>query len=66
MTSFPSHLWRTSSRTTDVGHCVEVALTSGAVGIRDTKDRQGGTLTVTPAAWAGFMDRLKTGGYDQD
>ncbi|SDK27403.1 protein of unknown function [Actinopolyspora mzabensis] len=65
MTSFPSNLWRTSSRTTDVGHCVEVALTSRSVGIRDTKNRAGGTLTVTPATWAGFVDRLKTGNYDR-
>lgn len=59
------HAWRTSSHSNDIGQCVEVALTSRAVGIRDTKDRAGGTLTATPAAWAGFLNHLKTGDYDQ-
>ncbi|WP_425286454.1 DUF397 domain-containing protein [Actinopolyspora xinjiangensis] len=59
------HTWRKSSRTTDIGQCVEVALTGRAVGIRDTKDRAGGILTVTPTVWAGFVERLKTGDYDR-
>ncbi|WP_019856035.1 DUF397 domain-containing protein [Actinopolyspora mortivallis] len=57
--------WRKSSRSANNAHCVEVALTSEAVGVRDTKDRQGGILTITPTAWAGFVERLKTGDYDQ-
>lgn len=65
MTGFPSHLWRKSSHTTDIGQCVEVALTDEAVGIRDTKDRAGGLLAVTAEAWAGFVGRLKTGDYDR-
>ncbi|SDK28547.1 protein of unknown function [Actinopolyspora mzabensis] len=62
---FTAHAWQKSSYSNDDQGCVEVALSSRAVGIRDTKDRASGTLTVTPAAWAEFMDRLKTGGYDQ-
>lgn len=27
--------------------------------VRDTKDRDGGTLTFGPAAWAGFVDLAK-------
>ncbi|GAB3560468.1 hypothetical protein J2S53_003368 [Actinopolyspora lacussalsi] len=57
--------WRKSSRSHQKTNCVEIALSSQAVGIRDTKDRQGGTLTVSPAAWAGFLNHLKTGDYDQ-
>ncbi|NYH80351.1 hypothetical protein FHR84_003708 [Actinopolyspora biskrensis] len=60
-----THHWRTSSYSNDIGQCVEVALTSEAVGIRDTKDRAGGTLAVRPESWAGFVDRLKTGEYDR-
>ncbi|MGJ7909000.1 DUF397 domain-containing protein [Actinopolyspora sp. H202] len=60
------HTWRTSSYSDDIGQCVEVALTSRAVGIRDTKSRKGGTLTVTPAAWAGFLNHLKTSDHEQD
>ncbi|WP_017972737.1 DUF397 domain-containing protein [Actinopolyspora halophila] len=57
--------WRKSSRSHQKTNCVEVALTSEAVGIRDTKDRSGGTLAVHPQAWTGFVDRLKTGEYDR-
>nr|WP_170837578.1 DUF397 domain-containing protein [Actinopolyspora xinjiangensis] len=62
---FTAHVRQTSSYSNDDQGCVEVALTSDAVGIRDTKDRAGGTLTVTPAAWGGFVERLKTGDYDR-
>lgn len=36
-------------------NCVEVAVTSRAVHVRDSKDREGGRLSVTPAAWADFV-----------
>ncbi|NHD16342.1 MULTISPECIES: DUF397 domain-containing protein [unclassified Actinopolyspora] len=65
MTAFPASLWRTSSRTNDTGHCVEVALTAEAVGVRDTKNRSGGTLVLAPETWAAFVGRLKDGGCDR-
>jgi hypothetical protein len=37
------------------GQCVEVAIAPGAVHIRDSKDRSGPVLTVTPQAWAGLV-----------
>ncbi|MFE0028398.1 DUF397 domain-containing protein [Amycolatopsis sp. NPDC059021] len=42
--------WAKSSHSTEQGDCVEVAI-SEAVGIRDTKDRASGHLTVSRQAW---------------
>ncbi|GAA2664784.1 DUF397 domain-containing protein [Streptomyces aculeolatus] len=39
----------------DGDNCVEVAVTSQVVHVRDSKDREGGQLSVTPAAWADFV-----------
>lgn len=49
--------WRKSSRSNGQGgNCVEVADNlSGVVLVRDSKDRDGGTLTFTPAAWRSFV-----------
>lgn len=60
MTTFPTQLWRTSSYTQEAGQCVEVAITSEAVGVRDTKNRAGGHLTVPAAAFTQFLDAVKT------
>ncbi|MFY1688121.1 DUF397 domain-containing protein [Plantactinospora sp. WMMB782] len=52
--------WRTSSRSNAVGECVEVADNiPGRVLVRDTKDRDGGTLTFGPAAWQAFVSLAK-------
>lgn len=40
------------------GQCVEVAV-AGHVTVRDTADRDGATLTLTPAAWQAFTSTLK-------
>ncbi|WP_410810666.1 DUF397 domain-containing protein [Micromonospora sp. 067-2] len=49
--------WRKSTRSSsNGGNCVEVADNlPGVVLVRDTKDRDGGTLTFGPAAWASFV-----------
>ncbi|GAA0509027.1 DUF397 domain-containing protein [Saccharopolyspora thermophila] len=53
-------VWRKSSRSNgNGGACVEVAVTPEVVGVRDTKDRDGGTLTFTPDRWAAFLTALK-------
>lgn len=44
------------------GQCVEVATTPEYVGIRDTKNRPQGYLTVSPKTWRAFIkDTLVTG-----
>ena len=47
--------WHKSSYSSDQANCVEVAASTTTVGIRDTKDREGGHLTVPASAWAAFL-----------
>lgn len=52
-----------SSQTTN---CVEVAFVEeGYVAVRDTKDRDGGTLVYTPSEWAAFVEGVRLGEFDQ-
>ena len=49
-------VWRTASYTNGNGACVEVAgLDDGFWAVRDTKDRAGPVLTVTPGEWTAFI-----------
>lgn len=52
-------LWRTSSFSFANGNCTEVASDGSAVLVRDTKDRAGPVLRITPAAWARFTRGMK-------
>ncbi|MCI2418685.1 DUF397 domain-containing protein [Saccharopolyspora sp. K220] len=52
--------WRKSSRSNGYGgNCVEVALTRQVIGVRDSKDRGGGTLTFAADRWHTFVTGLK-------
>ncbi|MFE2075163.1 DUF397 domain-containing protein [Streptomyces misionensis] len=47
--------WVTSSYSANGGQCVEVATNvPGTVPVRDTKDREAGTLAFGPDAWKAF------------
>ncbi|WP_084628465.1 DUF397 domain-containing protein [Amycolatopsis nigrescens] len=48
--------WRKSTYSGDKENCVEVAIGSDAVGVRDTKNRQAGHLAITPGAWRAFLE----------
>ncbi|MBA9046261.1 MULTISPECIES: DUF397 domain-containing protein [Streptomyces] len=48
--------WFTSSYSNNGGDCVEVAANvPGTVPVRDTKDRDAGTLTFSTNSWSAFV-----------
>lgn len=54
-----SNEWRKSSYSNGGGNaCVEVG-TAGSVLVRDTTNRDGGTLSFTAQAWSVFVAGLK-------
>jgi hypothetical protein len=62
--AFLPQSWFKSSRSGSASNCVEVGFGAGAVGVRDSKDREGPVLVLGPAAWRSFTASLKTGTLD--
>ncbi|MFC4911594.1 DUF397 domain-containing protein [Actinomadura gamaensis] len=53
--------WRKSSRSHDDGdHCVELADASTGVAIRDSKNPDGGHVTVERAAFCVVLEQIKS------
>ncbi|MGW0191302.1 DUF397 domain-containing protein [Streptomyces sp. NPDC003362] len=51
--------WRKSSYSSGgSGDCVEVALTPASIHVRDSKDRHGPQLALSPAVWGDFLSHL--------
>ena len=61
--NFSSAMWRKSSLSGDGsnGACVEVAFVSAAVGVRDSKNLDGGHLVFEGTTWQAFAVGLKAG-----
>lgn len=51
--------WRKSRASNPNGECVEAASGPGGVAVRDTGDRTGPVLQVSPEAWHQFLTGLK-------
>ena len=57
----PAGSWRKSSYSSGSSpDCVEVGHGRQAVGVRDTKDRTGGTIVVSRTAWVAFVGSVTT------
>ncbi|WP_131743050.1 DUF397 domain-containing protein [Actinomadura roseirufa] len=57
--------WRKSSHSTDIGgECVEVAALTPMVGMRDSKDPDGPTLTLSHTAFTTLVTEIRTGAHD--
>lgn len=57
--------WRKSSKSLhNPEQCVEVATAPGRHGVRDSKNPESGTLTLSCRQWADFLNATKHGRYD--
>ncbi|SFT08297.1 DUF397 domain-containing protein [Saccharopolyspora flava] len=62
---FSEAQWFKSSRSQTQNACVEAAHVPGFAGVRDTKDREGGTLVFNSRQWSAFLDDVKSGLVDR-
>lgn len=52
--------WKKSSYSgANGGDCIEAASADGTVLVRDTKNRDGGTLGFTTSAWGAFLAAIR-------
>lgn len=57
--------WIKASKSFAHGNCLELAaMPDGAIGVRDSKDKEGPVLRLTRAELAAFLDGAKAGEFD--
>jgi len=58
-------IFRKSGRSGQQASCVEVATNlPDVVAVRDSKNRDGGTLVFAPSEWAAFLSGVRDGAFD--
>lgn len=57
-TSFDNALWRKSSRSLGVSNCIEVAMNSGSIGVRDSQNPDKKTLNFSSHQWRGLIQAV--------
>lgn len=64
----PGTPWHKSSYSNGNGgnNCVEVSFRDGAIEVRDSKHRDGPTLTFTSAEWLAFLAGVCDGEFDPE
>lgn len=55
---FPAEAWHKSSYSGTQTECVEVARIPDSVGVRDTKHRDAGALSLPDVVWQSFLSRM--------
>jgi hypothetical protein len=63
MTESSNLVWQRSSYCS-TGTCVEVALSDENIILRDSKNKEGPTLTFQPSEWNAFLNGVKSGKFD--
>jgi predicted metallo-beta-lactamase superfamily hydrolase len=63
MSDFSNAVWHKSTKSS-TGACVEVATLDRAVGVRDSKDRQGPVLVFGFDEWSAFLAGVRDGEFD--
>jgi hypothetical protein len=61
----PGPVWVKSSLSFANGNCVEVSdQPEGAIGVRNSRDREGPVLHFTPDEWQAFLGGVRNGEFD--
>ena len=58
--------WRESDQSNNGGNSVKVAALTAKIGVRDSKNPEGGHLAMDRATFAELLTRVRAGAFDPD